>query len=185
MRQRVRFLKDFPQLGLVGKKLGPFSADTEVELWDWEADVLARRGFLEKNNVLAAGEIRRRTMSEDRSSVLEPLPDDFYLSLRSSIAAARAVGDVARAEEMKSGAQALLDVRLPKLLRLALSPAELKEAPPEERFLVNRLASTIDGWSRKIGKILGEEEVKSEFGGALQHAVGDEARIQEKGISAP
>jgi hypothetical protein len=185
MMQRVRFLKDFPQVGLAGRKLGPFPTDTETDVWGWEASVLERRGALERKNVLTSGDIRRYSLSEERSSEIEPLSEDFYLSLRSTVAAARAAGDFGKAEELKNGAQALLDVRLPKLLKLALSPESLKGIPPEERFLVNRLASTIDGWSRKLGKILGEEVVKGEFGGPLQHVVGSEASIQEKGVSAP
>lgn len=185
MMQRVRFLKDFPQVGLAGRKLGPFPVDTEVDVWGWEANVLERRGFLEIKNALTSGDIRKCSISEERASELEPLSEDFYLSLRNTVAAARAAGDFGKAEEVKNGAQALLDVRLPKLLKLALSPESFKGIPPEERFLVNRLASTIDGWGRKLGKIIGEEVVKGEFRGALQHAVGSEAGIQEKGVSAP
>ncbi|MEW6222135.1 MAG: hypothetical protein AB1476_02275 [Candidatus Hadarchaeota archaeon] len=185
MRQKIKFLKDFPQVDLGGRRLGPFTTGAEAEVWPWEAKVLERFGFAEGLEGLAAGDIRRLTISEERSSNLESLPEDFYMSLRSSVAAARFGGDLERAQDIGARAQALLDIRLPKLLRLALSPEGLKGLPPEEHFIVNRLASVINGWSRRLSRIIGEEVVKGEFGGPIRHAVGSEADIQETGVPAP
>jgi hypothetical protein len=185
MRQKIKFLKDFPQVDLGGRRLGPFTIGAEAEVWPWEAKVMKRFGFAEGLGALTPGDIRRLTISEERSSDLEFLPEDFYTSLRSSIAAARFGGDLERAQDIGARAQALLDVRLPKLLRLALSPESLRGLPPEEYFIVNRLASVIDGWSRRLSNIIEEEVVKGEFGGPIRHAAGSEADIQETGVPAP
>ncbi|MEW6592219.1 MAG: hypothetical protein AB1305_00805, partial [Candidatus Hadarchaeota archaeon] len=134
MRQKIKLLKDFPQVVLGGRRLGPFSTGTEAEVWPWEARVLERFGFAESVGALTASDVRRLTISEERSSDLESLTEDFYLSLRSSITAARFGGDLERAQDIGVRAQALLDVRLPKLLRLALFPEGLKGLPPEEHF---------------------------------------------------
>ncbi|MCS7131166.1 MAG: hypothetical protein NZ934_00320, partial [Hadesarchaea archaeon] len=57
--QRVRIVKDVPQIKLVGRQIGPFSAGQEVELEPWEANVFERHGFAEPVQKLTTAEVRK------------------------------------------------------------------------------------------------------------------------------
>ena len=185
---RVRVLKDLPAMKLVGRQLGPLVGGEETELEAWEVAVLERHGFVEPLKKLTLAELRKLLLAEERESELTPIPDDFYLSVAQKIAFARAAGDHEKAEEIQTQISALMEVRVPKLVRLALFPEGASALPPEEQFLINRLASTLDDWSKRLNESFGKagEEVgkNEEFGRPVRHAVGDEADIQKPGVSA-
>jgi len=184
--KRVRVLKDLLAMKLVGRQLGPLAEGEETELETWEAAVLERHGFVEPLQKLTSVELRKLLLAEERESELTPLPNDFYSSISQEIAFARAAGEHGKVEEIQTQVLALMEVRIPKLVRLALSPEGAGSLPPQERFLINRLAATLDGWSKRLNESLekaGEEVGKNEFGKPVRHAVGDEADIQKPGVS--
>lgn len=186
--KRVRILKDLPAMKLVGRQLGPLAEGEETELEAWEAAVLERHGFAEPLQKLTLVELRKLLLAEEREFELTPVPDDFYSSVAQEIAFARAAGDHKKAEEIRTQVSTLMEVRIPKLLRFALSPEGADPLPPQERFLINRLAVTLDMWGKRLNESLekaGEEVGKNEeFGRPVRHAVGNEADIQKPGVSA-
>lgn len=173
---------------LVGRQLGPLAEGEETELEAWEAAALERHGFVECLQKLTLAELRKLLLAEERESELTPIPDDFYSLVAQKIAFARAAGEDKKVEEIQTQVAALMEVRVPKLVRLALSPESVGPLPPQERFLINRLASTLDNWSKRLNESIekaGEEVGKNEeFGRPVRHAVGDEADIQKPGVSA-
>lgn len=188
MKQRVRIIKDLPEVKLVGRQLGPLTEGEEVELEGREVAILERHGFAEPFKKLTLTELRKLILAEERESKLVPLEADFYSSVVRRISSLRAAGDHETAGEIKAQVAALVEIRVSKLVQLALSPESAEDLPPEERFLINRLAATLDGWSRQLSESLekiGEEVEKNEFGGPVRHVVGDEADIQKPRVPAP
>lgn len=188
MRQRVRVIQDLPAIKLVGRQLGPLAKGEETEIEPWEAEVLERHGFVEPIRKLATTDIRKFILAEERESKPAPLPLDFYSLVAQKIASLRAAGEHEEAEEIKVQVTTLMEIRVPKLLRLALSPENLGELPPEERFLINRLAAMLDSWSGRLNELFekaGEEAGKNDFGGPVRRVAGNKADIQKQGIPAP
>jgi len=186
--KRVRILKDLPAMKLVGRQLGPLAEGEETELEAWEAAVLERHGFVEPIQKLTLVELRKLLLAEERESEPAPLPVDFYSSIAQEIAFARAAGEHEKAEEIRTQVSTLMEVRIPKLVRFALYPEGAGPLPPQERFLINRLAATLDIWGKRLNESLekaGEEVGKNEFGRPVRHAAGDEADIQKPGVSTP
>ncbi len=187
MKKRVRILTQVPELKLVNRQLGPFESGDEAELWSWDAAVLERHGMAALVQKTAVSEIRKLILAEERGMELAPLSDDFYPSMARDVSALRAAGDFEKADVLKTQTLALMEIRLPKLVRLALSP-EGKNLPLEEHFLVNRLANVVENWSERLGELFeksGEEVEKNELGGPVQHDTGDEADIQKPRVPAP
>jgi len=186
--KRVRILKDLPATKLVSRQLGPLAEGEETELEAWEAAVLERHGFAKPLQKLTLVELRKLLLAEEREFELTLLPDDFYSSIAQEIAFARAAGEHEKAEGIRTQVSALMEVRIPKLLRFALSPEGAGPLPPQERFLINRLATMLEMWGKLLDESLekaGEEVGKNEeFGRPVRHAVGDEADIQKPGVSA-
>ena len=188
MKQLVRVLRDLPEVKLVRRQLGPLAAGDEAELWAWEVAVLERHGIVAPVQKPPSAELRKLILAEERSLELVPLSEDFYLSVARDISANRAAGNFEEADEVGAQTSVLMEIRLPKLVRLALSPESSKGLSLEERFLVNRLAATLENWSRRLSESFekaGEEVEKNELGGPVQHAAGDEADIQKPRILAP
>jgi hypothetical protein len=186
--KRIRIIKDLPVMKLVGRQLGPLAEGEETELETWEAAVLERHGFAEPLQKLTPAELRKLLLAEERESELTPIPDDFYSLVAQKIRFARAAGEHEKAREIQNQVSTLMEVRIPKLVRLALSPEGAGSLPPQERFLINRLAVTLDGWIKRLNESLekaGEEVGKNEeFRRPVRHAVGNKADIQKPGVSA-
>ncbi|MGQ9788592.1 MAG: hypothetical protein ACUVQM_04745 [Candidatus Hadarchaeaceae archaeon] len=184
MKQLVRIVKDFPQVELVGRKVGPLVAGDEVELWPWDANALMNSGFVEFLQPISAAELKKLVFAEERS--LEPLtlPDNFYISIARNAVLMSQEGKK-ESDEMFSQTSLLLDARLPKLIRLAISPDVPPVLTPEERFLVNEVSKFIDDWSRRLRSLfeLREEVGKNGGGRPVQYVVGDKADIQKQGVS--
>ncbi len=188
MKTNVRVLKDMPEVKLIRKQLGPFTAGDEVELWAWEAAALERHGIAVPIQKPTPAELRKLILAEERSSELAPLPDNFYPSVAREVSALQAAGDLEKAGGLKDKTLALTEIRLPKLVRLALSPEGPSGLSIEEHFLINRLADVLDGWSRRLSDLFekaGEEVGKNERGRSIQHVAGDETDIQKPRVPAP
>ncbi len=163
MKKQVCISKPVPELKLVHRQLGPFEAGDEVELWPWDAAVLERHGMAEPVQKTASSGLRKLILAEERDMGLVPLSEDFYPSVTHDISTLRAAGDFEKAEELKNQTLTLMEIRLPKLVRLALSP-DGKSLPLEEHFLINRLANVIENWSERLSESfekVGEEVEKN------------------------
>lgn len=181
-------IRDLPAIKLVGRQLGPLAKGEETELEPWEVEVLERHGFVEPIKKFATMDIRKFIFAEERESEPASLPLNFYSMVIQKISSLRAAGEYGEAEEIKAQVATLIEVRVPKLLRLALFPENPVELPPEERFLINRLAATLDNWSRRLNELFeksGEEAGKNGFGRSVRRVVEDKADIQKQGIPAP
>jgi hypothetical protein len=168
MRESVRILDEVQAVDLAWRQLGPFKCGDEVEVWSWEAKVLERRGLAERRRITPT-DVRRLIIAEERNPNPEKLPENFYSKVRDEVLSLRESGDDEKADELKSQTLALLEVRLPKLLRFVFSPEDSKEVLPEERFLINRLAFVLNTWGRKLEKFLetGEEVDRGDSGGTI------------------
>ncbi len=186
--RRVRVLRDLSEIKLVGKPLGPLADGEETQLEAWEAAVLERHGIVECFQKLTSTELRKLLLAEERESGLTPIPIDFYSSVAQKIEFARAAGQHEEAEEIQTQVLSLMEIRVPKLVRLAISPESVGSLPPQELFLINRLAVVLDSWSERLRESfekVGEEVGRNEKNGrSVRHAVGDETDIQKPRVPA-
>ena len=161
MRWRVRVLKEIPALRLADRQLGPFIAGQEVELEPWEVAALERRGMVEAIPKLTPVEMRKLMLAEERAEGLAKLPEGFYSLLGERILDSLSSGNLEEAEELRTMVMTVIELRMRKLLLFALSPENVENALPEERFLINRLASSLEEWEGWLGGVLKEagEEV--------------------------
>jgi hypothetical protein len=168
MKEQVRVLKEVREINLPTGRLGPLEVGEEIKLWAWEAKVLEHHGLVERRRVIPT-DIKRLIIAEERNPELEKLPENLYLSVREEVSNLRRRGDHEKADELKSQALILFEVRLPKLLTLALSPENSGEIPVEEKFLINRLAFVYRTWAQNFEKFLeaGEEVDQSDFRGTI------------------
>lgn len=191
MGQRVRVLKDVPQVKLVGRQIGPFVAGQEVELEPWEADVFERYGFAEPVQRLTTAEVRKLLLAEERAAWVGVLPPNFYEMISKAASSLQEEGQLEKLEEFRVAVRSLVELRLEKLLRAVVSSADLEDLPPREKFLVNRLVKVIKNWNewlndlfeKKVGEEAGGRDEK--FGGNIRDAVGIEADIQKQGVPSP
>ena len=185
MKVRARILGGVPEIKLVGRKLGPFEPGQDVELEIWEVEALRRHGLAEPARKPTLAELRKLLLAEERVFELSPLPAGLYSEVAAEITHLGAKGEREGAEELRATIDSLVELRLPKLLRLALSPEGARELPPEERFLLNRLSATAEEWTRELAEKFekGEEVEKNGVPGRdLPSVAGDEADIQKPGI---
>jgi hypothetical protein len=168
MKEQVRVLKEVREINLPTGRLGPFEVGEEIKLWVWEAKVLERQGLVERRRITPT-DVKRLIIAEERNPELEKLPENFYFSVKEEVSNLRRMGDHEKANELKSQALVLFEIRLPKLLTLALSPEDSGEIPAEEKFLINRLAFVYRIWVQNFEKFLeaGEEVDQSDFRGTI------------------
>ncbi|MFH1821291.1 MAG: hypothetical protein ABH852_02470 [Methanobacteriota archaeon] len=185
MKQRVRVLKDIPEVKLVKRKIGPWVTGDELELWVWDVAVLKRQGVAEVHQPTTASEIRMLVLAEERSLELSPLPEGFYNSIARGVSTLLHEGKKEAANELMSQTFSLLELRMPKLIRLALSPEVPSGLTPEEHFLANNVTETVENWNRRLREFFEfrEEVGKNEEGKSVQRVAGDKADIQKQGVS--
>ena len=187
MKQRVRILRDFPMVELIGRQLGPFTVGEEVELEVWEAVVLVRHGFAELEPKITVTELRKLQLAEERTLEPAPLPAGFYASLTQHISDLRAANQPEEIGELRAAVAALAEVRTQKLVRAMISSVAAENLPPEERSFVNRFMVVLEDWNNWLESLFEKEEVgkNGKFGGAVRHAVGGAPDIQKQGVPAP
>jgi hypothetical protein len=181
MRRSVRFTGEVQELRLVDRTLGPFSPGDEAQIWEWDAEVMERHGLAAPAQRLSPQDVRKLTLLQERSSTPISLPPDFYGTAAATIRSMLARGDERAAEELRSALATMVEVRLPKLVILSLSPDAIPELPSEEVFLLNLLSGIIEEWIRKVTDV-GEKiggEVERDGGGTVSRHSGDEADIQK------
>lgn len=158
MKSRVKFGKEVPGLKVAGYELGPFGSGDEADLPYWAARVFLRRGD-GTGQAISAAEVRRKIVLEESRSELGELQPDFFSLARENVLALRAAGKHEEAENLKSMVLKLVEVRVLKLLKLAVDPENANVEVPEEKFLLNLMGKVLDFWTRDLLEFLelGEE----------------------------
>lgn len=185
MKRDVKVIQDFPEVDLVGRKLGPFNEGEEVSLRFWEASLLEKRGIVTPLEEISVTSLRKLLIREEKSSQLEELPDYFYHIVFNEIRKYSQEGRTEEAEEMKDIVDSLLSLRVKKLAEMTISSVEPQKVPFEEKFLVNKLSQTLEFWRDRLDHLYEknpEEEVgahKGRIGRSFQRVVKNPADIQE------
>lgn len=185
MKRDVKVLQDFPEVDLVGRKLGPFNEGEEVSLRVWEASILEERGIVTPSEEFSVTSLRKLLIKEEKSSQLEDLPECFYHIASNEIRKSSREGKIEKAEEMKDIIDSLLSLRIKKLANMTISSVKPQNIPPEEEFLVNRLSQILESWKDRfdyLHKKNPDEEVgahKGRIGRSFQRVVRNPADIQE------
>ncbi len=163
MKQPVEFIKDFPKIKLVGRKLGPYREGEEVEVRPWIASVLEERGLVRFVDDFSLTGIRKRLIREEKSSQLEELPSYFYFAISRKIADLREEGRGEKAEELEDTVDSLVGLRVKKIANRAVSSSVPKGVPPDEKFLLNLLSHSLNIWRQKLGSLF-EKTTEKEAG---------------------
>lgn len=184
MKRHVKVIQDFPEVELVGRKLGPFKKGEEVRLRAWEASILEDRGVVRTEDVFSPTGLRKLLIREEKSSQLEDIPSHFYQSVSQKIEKLCKEGEKEKADEIKEAVISLISLRIQKIARMTISSVEPEEVPPEEVFLVNRLSQSLKVWRERLDQIF--EKTHKEAGAhekrirrSIQGIVRDTADIQE------
>jgi hypothetical protein len=157
LKQRVRVLKDLPEVKLVGRRVGPLVVGQETEFEPWEVKVLERHEVIEPIQRITTAELRKFMLAEERAPGVVQLPSNFYAIISQRAAIISKSGQQEEIKEFRAAFEALAEVRTQKLLRVALSPANAENLLPEERFIVNRLAMALEDWGEWLAEIFGKE----------------------------
>lgn len=185
MKKMVRMKRDFPEMKLAGRKIGPFKKGEEVRLRPWEASIFEDNGLVEPVNDFSSTGLRKFLMAEGRSSQLEDLPPHFYQSVSQEIQKLQQRGEDQRAGEIKEVFDSLISLRIQKLAKVAVSPAVSKDLPPEESFLVNRLSHALRVWRNRLDRLFRKKPTEGvgahekKFRRSVQEIVRHAADIQE------
>lgn len=184
MKKLVKAIQDFPEIKLVGRKLGPFKEGEEVLVRYWEASILEGRGVVEPVEDYSLAGLRKRIMKEEKSDRLEELPSHFYRALALEIKKIRQNGEPEKAKNVKEALDSLKSIRIRKIARMAVSAVKPQNVPPEDLLLLNRFSQALKLWRRRLDRLLEEtqnEEVgthERELRRSIQGVVRDTADIQ-------
>ncbi len=159
MKIRAIVRKGVGEVEIAGRKLGPFREGEEVELEHWELRVLRRHGMAEPAQRMGIAELRKVLISEGKQAELSVLPEWFYHSVAGEIESLRREGKNEKANELRAALESFIEMRLHKLVKLALSPSEAKGALPEERMLLSRLSSCVEEWIEWLNERFERKEV--------------------------
>lgn len=185
MKQMVRLMKDFTEMKLIGRKIGPFKEGEEVQLRPWEASIFEDRGLVKFVNDFSSTGLRKFLMAEEKSSQLEDLPPHFYQSVSQEIQKLHQRGENQKAEEIKDVLDSLIRLRIQKLAKMAASSVDAEDLPPEESFLVNRLSHALKVWKDRLDQLFRKKSIEEvgahekEFRRSIQGIVRHAADIQE------
>ncbi len=163
MKQPVEFIQDFPEIKLVGRKLGPYREGEEVKLRPWIASILESKGLVRFVDNFSLTDLRKRMIREEKSSQLEDIPSYFYLAVSQKIANLRENGRDEKADELEDAVDSLISLRIKKIADRAVSSTVPKGIPPEEKFLLNMLAHSLDIWRQRLDSLF-EKKSKKEAG---------------------
>ncbi|KXA92171.1 hypothetical protein AKJ66_04585 [candidate division MSBL1 archaeon SCGC-AAA259E22] len=161
--KKVEVIQDFPEVELVGRKLGPFKEGEEVEMRPWEASVLEERDFVRPVRDFSLTGVRKALIREEKSSRLEELPSSFYRTVSREVRRLREGGEVEKAEELEEAIESLVDFRIQKLARMIISSVDLGDIPAEEQVLANFLSQPLTVWEGSIGRVF-EKNIDKEVG---------------------
>lgn len=182
--KKVEVIQDFPEVELVGRKLGPFKEGEEVEVRPWEASILEERDFVRPVRDFSLTGIRKVLIREEKSSRLEELPSSFYRTVSREARKLRERGEIEKAGEVEEAVESLVNFRIQKLARMIISSVDPGEIPAEEQVLANLLAQTLSFWEHSVGRVF-EKNIDKEAGihakkvwRNIQGIVGEQADIQ-------
>ncbi len=163
MKQPVEFIQDFPEMELVGRKIGPYREGEEVEVWPWIASVLEERGLVRFVDDFSSTDIRKRLIREEKSSQLDDIPSYFYFAVSRKIVKLRENGRGEKADELEESVDSLINLRIKKIADRAVSSSVPEGIPPEEKFLLNMLSYSLDIWKQSLDSLF-EKSSKKEAG---------------------
>lgn len=124
---------------------------------------------IDYESIISLQELRKLCWSEEKSEVLQPLEEGFYLKVGLYMSFLRneiAKGRVERENELKNARIALSDLlslRLKKIVTLALTSQHVdhekaRNMTLEEKLLYIQLCATINSWREALQKISGGAE---------------------------
>lgn len=185
MDQIVKVVEEFPEVKLVGRKLGPFAEGKEIRVRPWEVPILEDRGLVEPVEDFSPVDIRKRLIAEEKSSQLEDIPPYFYISASHKLRKLRDKGETEEAKKLREALDSFISVRVRKLSKVAVSSIKPENLPPEEMFLLNRLFHVLRTWKKRLDRFF--ERIHNEEVGApgkrirrsIQGIVRNTADIQE------
>jgi hypothetical protein len=161
--------RNYPEIELVGLKVGPFEEGKEYDVKYWIAHELERAGIarLREEETLDSVKLHKISWKESiqQARQLSPLEEDFYPKLRRYLSglkqgATSNSGKRGEYEKVIRLSQDIVTIRLRKIVSLASSPEQtnqtLKDLAQEERTLYARLHTIIDEWKSKILKVTDE-----------------------------
>jgi hypothetical protein len=161
--------RNYPEIQLVGVKVGPFDEGKECEVKYWVAKELERAGIarIQEEELLDAVKLHKISWKENiqQARQVSPLEEDFYPRLRRYLAnlKRKAVSNPEKMREYEKASRLSSDIvncRLRKIVSLASSPAQtnqtLNNLALEERVLYERLYAIINEWKPKILKVMKE-----------------------------
>jgi hypothetical protein len=144
MKVRIRLLQENPGLpGLEGTMAGE-----EIEVDEWTARTLLKRGLAELAEPLTLAELRRMILAEERERGPRQLPQDFFVRL--SLALEQAGESRA---QMVEAIEELLEARVQKILTSL--PYRSENLLPEEVVLLNLLSTQLEEWKEGLKRRIG------------------------------
>ncbi|MFP4005247.1 MAG: hypothetical protein ACLFUR_00815 [Candidatus Hadarchaeia archaeon] len=183
MKCRAEVKERFSEINLVGRSLGPYAEGEEVLLRPWEISILREEGLVEPVEDFSTVGIRKRLMSERKSSQLEDLSSGFYQMVEMRITELLDKGENEEVENMRDVLNSLINLRVQKIAKIVASSISPKDMPPMEMLLVNKLSKSLAAWKERLGRILDRSE-KEEVGApdreirrSIQRIVGDTTDI--------
>ena len=164
---KVIFVRDFPEITLARKKIGPFKEGSETELIYWIAEKLVDLGFVkfkeEEFNLSVLSKVHwRETLPGSRQ--LSKLDKNFYCQLRKflkklSKEKSKEAKKIREYEKALILSKDLVDCRVRKIVSFAaasVTPKELLEKfSIEEEQLYEKVRNIIFEWKKDV---LGDEE---------------------------
>jgi DNA repair protein RadC len=160
---KIVMLRDFPELKMVERTIGPFKDGQEVETNYWIAKELVKSGvakFRDEDllNLVVLSKIHwRETIPTSRQ--IPQLREDFYPMLRRFLSDLKAQSqtDQSKGKEFEKALQLSRDIvncRIKKIVSMAAAPEPpgdiTRNMAAEERALYNELSNVIKEWREKI-----------------------------------
>ena len=137
MKVKIRLLQAVPEL----PELESVEPHEEVEVEEWTARTLIRKGMAEPVGVPDLVELKRLILAEERSRELRELPEDFIPKLSLALSAPDQAQLLKAVEE-------LMEIRVQKIL--AAFPHRDKNMLPEEVRLLNLMEADFESWKEEL-----------------------------------
>lgn len=137
MKVKIRLLQAVLEL----PELESVEPQEELEVEEWTARTLIRKGMAEPVGTPDLMELRRLILAEERSRELRELPEDFISKLSLT------PGAPDQAQLLKA-VEELMEIRVQKIL--AAFPHRDKNMLPEEVRLLNLIEADFEGWREEL-----------------------------------
>lgn len=158
------FVKDFPEISIGSKKLGPFKRGQQTELPNWVIEKLKQHKVVKINptdnydSVTIVDNLYREEQRK-KHSALQALPPHLYASVSRRILylqhdkTSLDPMSMDTIERLQNRLKSLVETRQPKIIRAAISDSCTKwqnHMTNEERWLCEKLYNTVSKWRAKM-----------------------------------